>query len=176
MYEKLKEIYTVLILAAILLVILEVTGSGKTGKTLAMTIPKSIGMKSELKEQIDSLELDIARRINYDIEISRDPLKLNNILQVKGFNGNKEFKERQQALRLSCTILSPKASKAVIKHRSKSYVLAKGDKIAGYTVKGIEKKRVVLSKDGKESILVNRPAPKAEKIRDKQKSEKEIKL
>lgn len=176
MYEKLKEIYTVLILAFVLLLVLSMSSTGKIKKTLSMVIPENIGMKSELKDQVDSLELDIARRMNYEVEINRDPLKLNNILNLKGFKGNKEFKERQQALRLSCTILSPTASKAVIKHRSKSYVLAKGDKIAGYRVKSIEKKRVILSKNGKEMILKNRPAPKAEMIRDKHKNEKDIKL
>lgn len=176
MYEKLKEIFLLLPLVLLLLVALQFSQKGKSKKVLKLTIPKAMGINSDLKEQIDSLELDITRRLNYEVEIQRDPLKLNNILKLKGHNGSKEFKERQQALRLSCTILSPTTKKAVIKHRSKSYVLSEGESIAGYRVTSIEKKRVLLNKNGQQTILVNRPAPKAEKIQDKKRNVKEIKL
>lgn len=176
MYEKLKEIFMILPLVLLLLLVMSLTKTGSIKKSLALQIPENIGMNSDLKEQIDSLELDITRRMNYEVEISRDPLKLNNILKLKGFNGSKEFKEKQQELRLSCTIISPTTKKAVIKHRSKSYVLSEGGIISGYTVKKIEKKRVLLSRNGKEITLINKPAPVREKIQDKNRSDKEIKL
>lgn len=176
MYDRLKDIFLILSLLLALLIVLTISGKGKTDRILKLTISKNMGMNSDLKAQIDSLELDITRRLNYEVEIPRDPLQLDKLLNLKGQGGDKEFKERQQALRLSCTILSPKANKAVIKYRSKSYVLAEGEEVAGYRVKSIEKKRVLLSKNGTITTLINRPAPKSEKIRDSRKDEKEIKL
>ncbi len=176
MYEKLKDIFTLLPLGLILLFALNFMSQGKINKSLALSIPENIGIDNELKEKVDSLELDISRRQSYEVEINRDPLKLNAILRLKGLNKAKEFKERRQALRLSCTILSPKSKKAVVKYRSKSYVLAEGDKISGYRVKRIEKKRVILTKAGKQTILVNKPAPKREQIQDKSRTDKDIKL
>lgn len=177
MLKQIKTIFTIMPLVLLFLVIQLVLKNGKIEKTLSLSIPNNIGINEELMEKVDQLEKDITRRINYEVELARDPLKLNTVLNMSsGRSARKEFDESRRDLRLSCTILSPKGSTAVIKHKSKSYVLKEGDSILQWKVKSISKKQVILSNDIKELILENKPAPKIEAWFDKKREEEALKL
>lgn len=177
MLKQIKTVFTILPLVIIYLLLQTFLQTGKVNHTLNLSIPENIGIDQELMGKIDQLEKDITRRLNYEVELARDPLKLSSILNVSTGSGKrKEFEERHRALRLSCTILSPKGSTAVIKHKSKSYVVKVGDPILDWTIKEITKKQVVLSGDRGEVILKNEPAPKIETYFDKRREEEALKL
>lgn len=177
MLKHLKTVFILLPLIIAYLTLQLVMQSGKVEKTLTLSVPEKIGIDEELMERIDQLEKDITRRLNYEVELARDPLNLAAIVQVNNGKGKgKEFSEQQRSLRLSCTILSPKKSTAVIKHRSKSYVVSEGDKILNWQVKSISKKQVVLQGSGGELILKNKPAPKIEQFYDEKRAEEASKL
>lgn len=177
MLKQIKTIFTIFPLIIFYLIIQLLLQNGKINKSLNLSIPKNIGINEELMENIDQLEKDITRRLNYEVELSRDPLKLSSILNVSSSRGvAKEFGENRKNFRLSCTILSPKGHTAVIKHKSKSYVLKEGDNILNWSVQSISKKQVVLSKNGDELILENKPAPKIESYFDKKREEEALKL
>jgi hypothetical protein len=133
-------------------------------RVLPMETPKTMGMGGPLFSMVRDLEREIGDRIAYDVDVNKDPLKLNRIIAARGRRGlNKaEIAESLNKLRLSCTIISPTKKTAIIKHKGKSYVLGVGDEISGRQVLSIDKKKVILRYRGQEVVLYNRPAPLAE--------------
>lgn len=177
MLKNSKTLFMILPLVILYLVLQLTLQTSKVNKTISLTVPKDIGINEELMEKVDQLEKDITRRLNYEVELSRDPLKLSSILKVSNGRGaKKEFDEKRRNLRLSCTILSPKGHTAVIKHKSKSYVLKVGDSINNWKVESISKKQVVLTDNKNEMVLENKPAPKIETYFDKKREEDASKL
>lgn len=177
MQKHLKTIFILLPLIALYLGAQFMMQSKKVNKTLNLSVPENIGIDEELMAKIDQLEKDITRRLNYEVELARDPLNLSAVMNVSNGSGKKkEFSEQQKALRLSCTILSPKKSTAVIKHKSKSYVVHEGDAVLNWTVHSIQKKKVILTGPSGQLVLNNQPAPKIEKYYDKKRDEEALKL
>ncbi len=176
MQKHLKTIFMLLPLLLCYLLLQLALGHGKATKALSLAVPEKIGIDEELQGKIDQLEQDITRRLNYEVELARDPLKLSAVLKVGGTKRNKEFTERHRALRLSATILSPAGNTAIIKHRSKSYAVQEGDVVQGWTVKSVGKKEVLLGGVKGHKILKNRPAPKIEAVYDKKKEDEGLKL
>lgn len=177
MLKQIKTLFTIIPLVILYLSVQIVLQNSKIDRSLSLSIPENIGINEELMEKIDQLEKDITRRLNYEVELSRDPLKLSSILNVSNERSSKkEFDESRRNLRLSCTILSPKGHTAVIKHKSKSYVLKEGDTILNWKVKSISKKQVLLTDNSKELVLENTPAPKIETYFDKKREDEALKL
>lgn len=177
MLKQIKTMFMIFPLIILYLAVQLFLQNGKINKTLNLSIPENIGINEELMEKVDQLEKDITRRLNYEVELERDPLKLSTILKVSnGSSVRNEFNESRRNLRLSCTILSPRGHTAVIKHKSKSYVLKEGDSILKWIVKSISKKQVVLISNNNELILENKPAPKIEAYFDKKREEDALKL
>jgi hypothetical protein len=164
MYENMKTVFIVLLLLVFYFGVSKITLSKEIKKAISLEYPEEIGLNEELKEQIDLLEQDISRRMSYEIALSRDPLNLNkivNIPQRRGSASAEKFKAASK-LRLSCTMISPGNKSAVMKYKGKSKIVSIGDVIAGSKVVSIDAKEVVLLKDGKKSILRNKPAPTLE--------------
>jgi type II secretory pathway component PulC len=133
-------------------------------KVLNMTPPDAIGMGGELQVTVTRLETDIGERMAYDVKVKSDPLKLSRIINARGQSTivKAEIAESLNQLRLSCTIISPTKSTAIIKHQGKSFVVSIGDDVNGRKVIDIDKKRVVLRYNGEDIELFNRPAPLGE--------------
>jgi hypothetical protein len=133
-------------------------------RVMPMAPPRTIGMGSDLLATVNRLEKEVSGRIAYDVDVKSDPLKLSRIIDSKGRQGiaKAEIAESMKELRLSCTIISPNKSTAIIKHQGKSYVVGVGDEIEGRQVISIDKKKVVLRYNGQEIELYNRPAPLGE--------------
>lgn len=107
---------------------------------------------------IDSLEANWNRRLNYRFNVRQDPLFLGRV--IIGFSysyiGYKEFDEGI-GFRLSATVIDNNP-KAIIKYKGKSHVLQVGDSLeGGYVVKEIMKKKVVLDRNGKLTVLHSKP-------------------
>lgn len=176
MYEHMNRILTFLPII-LLLLFFKLSGEKKKSESVLRLTRTQEMEYSDLMAKIDTLEQDIARRLNYEVELVRDPLALDKIMKVsRRGNGKGEATEQRNALRLSCTILSGKSKSAVIKYRSKSYVLKEGELIAGHKIESIGKKEVLLSKNGKTHKLINKPAPAVEKRFDTIRREQELKL
>lgn len=133
-------------------------------KVLKMTPPPAIGMGGDLKATVTRLEAEIGDRMAYDVKVKSDPLKLSRIISARGQGTviKAEMAESMNQLRLSCTIISPTKSTAIIKHQGKSFVVSVGDDVNGRKVISIDKKRVILRFNGEDIELFNRPAPLGE--------------
>lgn len=137
----------------------------QAGQVLKMDYPsQGVGMGKELQKLVQDLESQLAARMARETAIQTDPLQVSRIIYNRSSKVNQqaEIAESFNQMRLSCTILSSQRTVAIIKHRGKSYVLGIGDELNGYRIQHIDKKTVVLSGQGKEIVLVNRPAPLSE--------------
>jgi type II secretory pathway component PulC len=165
--ERHTKTLTIALVFALLYVVFRTVMTGlEARKALSLEIPRDMGMNEELLAKVDTLERDIARRSNYEVELVRDPLKLSAVMDIRDRGAAaKEFIEKHRRMRLSATIIAPNKKSAVIKYRSKSYVLGVGDTLSDHRVVRIDKKTAVLEHDGREIVLENRPAPTHEKRR-----------
>ena len=121
---------------------------------------KTLDSDVTLAETIDSLEANWNRRVNYHFNVRQDPLFLGRV--ITGFTYAKQgFRELNEgsSLRLTATVMViGDLPMAIIKYMGKSYVLRVGDKFGkNYEVKEIQKKKVVLSRNGQKVILRNKP-------------------
>lgn len=130
-------------------------------KTLLIEAPQSIGMGRDLLALVNDLENVIGSRFAYEVKIKNDPLKLDRIVSGgrSAIAQRHEVKEAGGQLRLSCTILSPEKSTAIIKYKGESHVVTIGQSVAGRRVVAIDQKKVVLDDNGKQIVLFNRPEP-----------------
>jgi hypothetical protein len=165
MYDKMKLIFTTLLLVIFYFAAAKFTLSRDIRSVESLEYPEEIGLNEELKEQIDQLEEDISRRMSYQVVLSRDPLNLNKVVQLPQRAKSAEKFKTDQALRLSCTMISPEKSSAVIKYKGKSKIVTIGDLIAGKKVMSIDAKEVVLKQNGKKTVLKNKPAPTLEEYK-----------
>jgi len=162
MYDKLKPIFTIMTVVLVYFLISYQMLSKETKGTHLLQYPDEIGLNEELKEQIDLLEQDISRRMSYEVVLSRDPLNLNSVVQLPQQRQRRETAQSDNALRLSCTMISQEKKSAVIRYRDKSHIVSIGDHIAGQEVVDIDTRTVVISHGGTETVLRNRPAPTLE--------------
>jgi hypothetical protein len=171
-----KTITIALVFALLFFVFRTIMVGLEARKALALEMPRDMGMNEELLAKVDTLERDIARRSSYEVELARDPLKLSAVMDIRDRGASEEFIEKHRRMRLSATIISPHQKSAVIKYRSKSYVVGVGDTLSDHRIVRIDKKTAVLEHDGKEVVLVNRPAPKHEKSRGRERGLDDIAL
>ena len=146
-----------------------------TDKIMKREIPEAIGLGQELKAVVDSLEQDIASRLTYELDIERDPMDVSRVAPSRYAKGSNEFSE-SSGMRLSCTIITDNNQQAVIKFRSKSYVVGKGEKLFGRKIKDISTEEVVMEWNGRQIKLKNKPAPPGEFAADKRSKLKDIQL
>jgi hypothetical protein len=121
-----------------------------------------LGTDPQLLETVNKMEDELKERINYRFQTNKDPLKLSEVVRspkLLAALGYSEAFEGEEDMRLNLTILgeNPYAS---IKWNGKFFNLSIGDTIAGYTVSGIDIKKVLLRKPGKTLTLYNRLDPK----------------
>lgn len=138
--------------------------SGGIKRALALDMPTSLGMDTELQKLVKELEESVIARNQRQVSLKADPLKLSRIITNIQWRSSvsPEFREGWGKMRLSCTVLSPMKSVAIIKYKGKSHNLKVGDRLAGWRVVEINVKQVVMKSGGKKMILVNKPAPPSE--------------
>jgi hypothetical protein len=175
MEKRGKQILALLLLGLAVLAIQSFLFVNKSRKTLRLEIPQTMGLGEELLMQVDSLENQIARRLDYEIDLVRNPLELAVVIYGKDVKIDGELEENE-LMRLSCTIVSPRKNRAILKVKGKSHVVSEGDTILGQKIIQIDQQRMVL-RNGEELItLINRPAPEEEKRLDQRDDIDEIAL
>ncbi len=120
--------------------------------------PVSLDANTNLKATLDTLEFVWADRQQFRFRLKQDPLFLGRVIKDFKYDtrGNKESREESE-IRLTATVVD-ETPKAIIKYNGKSYVVQAGDYIGkAYRVIKIEKKQVLLNKDGKKMVITNRP-------------------
>ena len=134
----------------------------ETRSLMRRTIPMSLGMGDSLKAMAEGLERELAERLAYASPAGRDPLALKRVVRAPMPSGRADEQAEAGRMRLSATLVSPGNSIAIIKYKGKSHTLSLGDSLDQRVVKAIDKRTVVLDYQGKDVVLVNEPAPKAE--------------
>lgn len=120
-----------------------------------------LGTDPQLLETVTSLERELKERLAFKFQTDKDPLKLSSVIQspkLLAAMGYDESEEGLENMRLSLTIMgvTPRAS---IEYMGTYYDVKVGDKVGGHLVLSIEKKKVVVQKDGIKVVLYNRLKP-----------------
>lgn len=120
--------------------------------------PASLEANADLKATLDTLEAVWAERQQFRFRLKQDPLFLGRVIKDYKYDiyGSREAAEESE-IRLTATVVDENP-KAIIKYNGKSFVVQAGDFIGKvYKVIKIEKKQVVLHRNGKKMILTNKP-------------------
>lgn len=120
--------------------------------------PVSLDANTNLKATLDTLEAVWAERQQFRFRLKQDPLFLGRVIKDFKYDsrGNRESHEEGE-IRLTATVVDENP-KAIIKYNGKSFVVQAGDYIGKvYRVIKIDKKQVLLEKNGKKMVLTNKP-------------------
>lgn len=116
-------------------------------------------MDPMVRATTDSLESRMKSLAGYHFQVKTDPLRLSRVVVTQEeakLHRSRELEE-EMLVRLSATVVDEEP-KAVIKYKSRSYIVGIGDSLAGrYLVTDISHKRATLSCDGKEILLEAKP-------------------
>lgn len=122
-----------------------------------------IGADEKLAETVRDLEQTLKDRLEYQFDLSEDPLDLTRVITSKKLlekMGVDEFERSKQQMRLAATIVGRDGSAAiVIRFQGSNHVLRVGDLISGWTVSEIDEETAVLTRAGARRVLHNEKAP-----------------
>jgi len=158
------------VLTAVLLVVFIVFtfykvffGSETYDTQLDIDLAVTLDSNDALKATLDSLEMAWEEKQNYKFYVKQDPLFLGRVIQDFTIVSKGRIEtEEDNILRLTATVIDENP-KAIIKYSGKSYVVQVGDFVGNiYKVEKIEKKQVVLNKNGVRTVLENKPLKKYE--------------
>lgn len=120
--------------------------------------PVSLDANTNLRATLDTLEAVWAERQQFRFRLKQDPLFLGRVIKDFKYDsrGRRESLEENE-IRLTATVVDENP-KAIIKFNGKSFVVQAGDYIGKvYRVIKIDKKQVLLEKNGKKMVLTNKP-------------------
>ncbi len=122
----------------------------------------TIGTDRKLAETVQSLESTLKERIEYQFDVSTDPLDMTKVITSRKFLeklGVDRIERMQQTMRLAATVVGSDGSGAiVVRYLGRNHILHKGDMLAGWRVVEIGTRTATLEKQGARRVLKNRPA------------------
>lgn len=124
-----------------------------------------IGTDEKLTETVQNLERTLKERLEYQFDVSVDPLDLTRVITSRKLLeklGADEFERSKQNMRLAATIVGPENTAAiVIRYMGSNHILRVGDQISGWTVAEIRNRETVLTRNGVKRVLKNQKAPES---------------
>lgn len=135
---------------------------GQARKILMREPPQAVGLGDSLQVLVEGLEKELSARAAYAAPHGPDPFDLRKAAHLLMPGTGKE-KSEDGGMRLSMTLISPDKAVAILKYRGLSHTLALGDSLDGWVLRGVDKKTITMERQGKSQVLVNQPAPKAER-------------
>jgi hypothetical protein len=155
-------------LALLLLVVLLAGGlrafmlQDQARKLLLREPPQGVGIGDSLQLLVEGLERELGGRSTYVVPHGPDPFDLRKAAHLL-IPGTGKEKTEGGDMRLSMTLISPDKAVAIVKFKGLSHTLALGDSLEGWVLRGVDKKTITMEHLGKIQVLVNQPAPKAER-------------
>jgi hypothetical protein len=118
-----------------------------------------LGSDEQLSQTVNQLETTLAERQAYQVQLTKDPLNLAEVIRSQRLLERLGFQEMEEEdeIRLSCTVLG-ETNSAIVKYGGRSHVISVGDIVKGYRVAEITEKEVVLKRGGEVMVLRNQKA------------------
>lgn len=122
-----------------------------------------IGTDEKLAETVKNLENTLKDRINYQFDISFDPLDLTRVITSRRLLkklGADEMEATMTNMRLAATLVGEDdTATIIIRYMGANHILQVGDTIEGYTVTEIGRRHAILKRGKEIKKLVNERAP-----------------
>ncbi len=124
-----------------------------------------IGTDEKLAETVNELERTLKDRIEYQFDISFDPLDLTRVITSERLLkklGADEVEAAKTRMRLAATIVGADGQSAIIiRYMGSNHILRVGDPIEGYKVTEIDRRHAVLVRGKERMILENEKSPES---------------